>query len=133
MVETVNNLLQPQALNAWKDLTTSDQLRAATMLLDTVEESAFVLADNLLKTDIVRENTDNIRKCPETLQSRKRKRKMYIWCLRYKWCFFSIEMSYYLSKISRPSPFSLTRSKIMYIKLVGTFQNGVYYPETTYT
>lgn len=34
------------------------------MLLDTVEESAFVLADNLLKTDIVRENTDNIRKWP---------------------------------------------------------------------
>nr|XP_048302276.1 adhesion G protein-coupled receptor L3 isoform X3 [Myodes glareolus] len=60
MVETVNNLLQPQALNAWRDLTTSDQLRAATMLLDTVEESAFVLADNLLKTDIVREHTDNI-------------------------------------------------------------------------
>ncbi|XP_065769967.1 adhesion G protein-coupled receptor L3 isoform X4 [Muntiacus reevesi] len=60
MVETVNNLLQPQALNAWRDLTTSDQLRAATMLLDTVEESAFVLADNLLKTDIVRESTDNI-------------------------------------------------------------------------
>ncbi|XP_044874153.1 adhesion G protein-coupled receptor L3 isoform X7 [Mauremys mutica] len=60
MVETVNNLLQPQALNAWRDLTASDQLRAATMLLDTVEESAFVLADNLLKSDIVRENTDNI-------------------------------------------------------------------------
>ncbi|KAM4707505.1 adhesion G protein-coupled receptor L3 isoform 1-T1 [Discoglossus pictus] len=60
MVETVNNLLQPQALNAWRDLSTSDQLRAATMLLDTVEEGAFVLADNLLKTDIVRENTDNI-------------------------------------------------------------------------
>ncbi|XP_067412998.1 adhesion G protein-coupled receptor L3 isoform X2 [Emydura macquarii macquarii] len=60
MVETVNNLLQLQALNAWRDLTASDQLRAATMLLDTVEESAFVLADNLLKSDIVRENTDNI-------------------------------------------------------------------------
>ncbi|XP_075060888.1 adhesion G protein-coupled receptor L3 isoform X5 [Mixophyes fleayi] len=60
MVETVNNLLQPQALNAWQDLTEKDQLRAATMLLDTVEEGAFVLADNLLKTDIVRENTDNI-------------------------------------------------------------------------
>lgn len=68
MVETVNNLLQPQALNAWRDLTTSDQLRAATMLLDTVEESAFVLADNLLKTDIVRENTDNIRKWPLLIQ-----------------------------------------------------------------
>ncbi|XP_063311719.1 adhesion G protein-coupled receptor L3 isoform X2 [Pelobates fuscus] len=60
MVETVNNLLQPQAQNAWQDLTVTDQLRAATMLLDTVEEGAFVLADNLLKTDIVRENTDNI-------------------------------------------------------------------------
>ncbi|XP_069094038.1 adhesion G protein-coupled receptor L3 isoform X7 [Pleurodeles waltl] len=60
MVETVNNLLQPQAVSAWRDLTISDQLRAATMLLDTVEEGAFVLADNLLKTDIVRENTDNI-------------------------------------------------------------------------
>uniref|UniRef100_UPI00398F4698 adhesion G protein-coupled receptor L3-like n=1 Tax=Pristiophorus japonicus TaxID=55135 RepID=UPI00398F4698 len=60
MVETVNNLLQPQALDAWKDLMTNDQLRAATMLLDTVEQGAFVLADNLLKTDIVRENTENI-------------------------------------------------------------------------
>ncbi|NWH42999.1 AGRL3 protein, partial [Fregata magnificens] len=60
MVETVNNLLQPQALNAWRDLNTSEQQRAATKLLDTVEDSAFVLADNLLKTDIVRENTDNI-------------------------------------------------------------------------
>ncbi|KAG8454505.1 hypothetical protein GDO86_000936 [Hymenochirus boettgeri] len=60
MVETVNNLLQPQAQNAWQDLTINNQLRAATMLLDTVEEGAFVLADNLLKTDIVRENSDNI-------------------------------------------------------------------------
>ncbi|XP_064917700.1 adhesion G protein-coupled receptor L3 isoform X30 [Columba livia] len=60
MVETVNNLLQPQALNAWRDLNASEQQRAATKLLDTVEDSAFVLADNLLKTDIVRENTDNI-------------------------------------------------------------------------
>ncbi|XP_040273726.1 adhesion G protein-coupled receptor L3 isoform X1 [Bufo bufo] len=60
MVETVNNLLQPQAKEAWQDLTEKDQVRAATMLLDTVEEGAFVLADNLLKTDIVRENTENI-------------------------------------------------------------------------
>ncbi|KAM4537383.1 adhesion G protein-coupled receptor L3 isoform 5-T6 [Odontesthes bonariensis] len=60
MVETVNNLLQPQARAAWRELSTGDQLRAATMLLDTVEQGAFVLADNLLKTDIVQENTDNI-------------------------------------------------------------------------
>lgn len=62
MVETVNNLLQPQAQAAWMDLSTAEQLRAATMLLDTVEQGAFVLADNLLKTDVVQENTENIRK-----------------------------------------------------------------------
>ncbi|XP_053715447.1 adhesion G protein-coupled receptor L3-like isoform X13 [Synchiropus splendidus] len=60
MVETVNNLLQPQAQLAWRELSTSEQLKAATALLDTVEQGAFVLADNLLKTDIVLENTDNI-------------------------------------------------------------------------
>lgn len=58
---TVNNLLQPQAQAAWRELSTAEQLRAATTLLDTVEQGAFVLADNLLKTDIVQENTDNIR------------------------------------------------------------------------
>lgn len=62
MVETVNNLLQPQAQAAWRELSAIDQLRAATMLLDTVEEGAFMLADNLLKTDIVQESTENIRK-----------------------------------------------------------------------
>ncbi|KAA0722896.1 Adhesion G protein-coupled receptor L3 [Triplophysa tibetana] len=61
MVETVNNLLQPQARAAWMGLSTRDQLRAATILLDTVEQGAFVLADNLLKTDVVQENTENIR------------------------------------------------------------------------
>ncbi|XP_026208636.1 adhesion G protein-coupled receptor L3-like isoform X5 [Anabas testudineus] len=60
MVETVNNLLQPQAQAVWRELSSSEQLRAATMLLDTVEQGAFVLADNLLKTDIVQENTENI-------------------------------------------------------------------------
>uniref|UniRef100_A0A8C1RVV7 Adhesion G protein-coupled receptor L3 n=1 Tax=Cyprinus carpio TaxID=7962 RepID=A0A8C1RVV7_CYPCA len=60
MVETVNNLLQPQARTAWMELLSGDQLRAATMLLDTVEQGAFVLADNLLKTDVVQENTENI-------------------------------------------------------------------------
>ena len=61
MLETVNNLLQPQAQAAWRTLNTGEQLRAATMLLDTVEEGAFVMADNLLKTDVVRADIDNIR------------------------------------------------------------------------
>uniref|UniRef100_A0A8C9S1C9 Adhesion G protein-coupled receptor L3 n=1 Tax=Scleropages formosus TaxID=113540 RepID=A0A8C9S1C9_SCLFO len=60
MVETANNLLQPEAQAAWQRLSVVEQLRVATMLLDTVEEGAFVLADNLLKTDIVQENTENI-------------------------------------------------------------------------
>ncbi|KAL7375938.1 hypothetical protein ABVT39_027054 [Epinephelus coioides] len=54
------SLNKPQAQAAWRELSTGEQLRAATMLLDTVEQGAFVLADNLLKTDIVQENTDNI-------------------------------------------------------------------------
>ncbi|KAL1023888.1 hypothetical protein UPYG_G00048550 [Umbra pygmaea] len=60
MVETVNNLLQPRTQAAWTQLPTGEQLRWATMLLDTVEAGAFMLADNLLKTDTVQETTDNI-------------------------------------------------------------------------
>ncbi|XP_054634891.1 adhesion G protein-coupled receptor L3 isoform X13 [Dunckerocampus dactyliophorus] len=60
MVETVNNLLQPRAQAAWRELSTREQLHSATLLLDTVETGAFMLADNLLKTDTVQETTDNI-------------------------------------------------------------------------
>ncbi|XP_034401345.1 adhesion G protein-coupled receptor L3 [Cyclopterus lumpus] len=60
MVETVNNLLQPRAQAAWRELPTSGQLHSATLLLDTVETGAFMLADNLLKTDTVQETTENI-------------------------------------------------------------------------
>lgn len=62
MVETVNNLLQLRAQAAWRELPTSTQQHSATLLLDTVETGAFMLADNLLKTDTVQEITDNIRK-----------------------------------------------------------------------
>ncbi|XP_053710924.1 adhesion G protein-coupled receptor L3 isoform X8 [Synchiropus splendidus] len=60
MVETVNNLLQPRAQSAWRGLSTSEQLHSATLLLDTVETGAFMLADNLLKTDTVQETTEHI-------------------------------------------------------------------------
>uniref|UniRef100_A0A3B3UTP6 Adhesion G protein-coupled receptor L3 n=1 Tax=Poecilia latipinna TaxID=48699 RepID=A0A3B3UTP6_9TELE len=60
MVETVNNLLHPRAQAAWKELPTSEQLHSATLLLDTVETGAFMLADNLLKTDTVQETTNYI-------------------------------------------------------------------------
>ena len=61
MVDTVNNLLQPRAQAAWKELPTSEQLHSATLLLDTVEAGAFMLADNLLKTDTIQETAENIR------------------------------------------------------------------------
>lgn len=76
MVETVNNLLQPRAQLAWRGLPTSEQLHSATLLLDTVETGAFMLADNLLKTDIVQETTDNIREytlCPPPLPAHLRR------------------------------------------------------------
>ncbi|XP_063074440.1 adhesion G protein-coupled receptor L3 isoform X1 [Engraulis encrasicolus] len=60
MVTTVNNLLSPRAEPAWRELATSEQLRSATLLLDTMEAGAFMLADNLLKTDTVQESADNI-------------------------------------------------------------------------
>uniref|UniRef100_A0A8C2GU86 Adhesion G protein-coupled receptor L3.1 n=1 Tax=Cyprinus carpio TaxID=7962 RepID=A0A8C2GU86_CYPCA len=58
MVETVNNLLQVRSETAWRELSVAEQLRCATMLLDTVETGAFMLADNLLKTDTIQEKLE---------------------------------------------------------------------------
>ncbi|XP_030428847.1 adhesion G protein-coupled receptor L2 isoform X23 [Gopherus evgoodei] len=60
IVDTVNNLLRPEALESWKDMNSSEQAHAATMLLDTLEEGAFVLADNLLEPTRVSMPTENI-------------------------------------------------------------------------
>lgn len=47
MVETVDNLLRPEALESWKDMSATEQVHTATMLLDVLEEGAFLLADNV--------------------------------------------------------------------------------------
>nr|XP_014343826.1 PREDICTED: adhesion G protein-coupled receptor L1 [Latimeria chalumnae] len=47
VVETVDNLLKQNALEAWKDMNSTEQVHTATMLLDILEEGAFLLADNL--------------------------------------------------------------------------------------
>lgn len=47
VVETVDNLLRPEALESWKDMNTTEQVHTATMLLDVLEEGAFLLADNV--------------------------------------------------------------------------------------
>ncbi|XP_071421824.1 adhesion G protein-coupled receptor L2 isoform X9 [Pithys albifrons albifrons] len=60
VVDTVDNLLRPEALESWKDMNSSEQAHAATMLLDTLEEGAFVLADNLLEPTRVSMPTENI-------------------------------------------------------------------------
>ncbi|XP_075038087.1 adhesion G protein-coupled receptor L2 isoform X18 [Mixophyes fleayi] len=60
IVDTVDNLLKFDALQSWRDMNSSEQTHAATMLLDTLEEGAFVLADNLAEPTRVTMPTENI-------------------------------------------------------------------------
>ncbi|XP_076789504.1 adhesion G protein-coupled receptor L2 isoform X25 [Arvicanthis niloticus] len=60
IVDTVDNLLRSEALESWKHMNSSEQAHTATMLLDTLEEGAFVLADNLLEPTKVSMPTENI-------------------------------------------------------------------------
>lgn len=60
IVDTVDNLLRPEALKSWRDMNTTEQTHAATMLLDTLEEGAFVLAENLIEPAIVKVPAENI-------------------------------------------------------------------------
>lgn len=61
-MDTVDNLLRPEALKSWKDMNSTEQSHAATMLLDTLEEGAFVLAENLIEPAIVKVPAENISK-----------------------------------------------------------------------
>lgn len=61
-MDTVDNLLRPEALKSWRDMNSTEQTHAATMLLDTLEEGAFVLADNLMEPAFVKVPADNISK-----------------------------------------------------------------------
>ncbi|XP_041417236.1 adhesion G protein-coupled receptor L2 isoform X19 [Xenopus laevis] len=60
IVDTVDNLLRSDALQSWRDMNSTEQAHAATMLLDTLEEGAFVLADNLAEPTRVSMPTENI-------------------------------------------------------------------------
>nr|XP_020451347.1 adhesion G protein-coupled receptor L2-like isoform X4 [Monopterus albus] len=60
IVDTVDNLLRPEALKSWKDMNATEQTHTATMLLDTLEEGAFVLAENLIEPAIVKVPAENI-------------------------------------------------------------------------
>ncbi|XP_039591944.1 adhesion G protein-coupled receptor L2 isoform X6 [Polypterus senegalus] len=60
IVDTVDNLLRPEALKSWEDMNSTEQTHAATMLLDTLEEGAFVLADNIAESSVVKVPAENI-------------------------------------------------------------------------
>ncbi|XP_077470912.1 adhesion G protein-coupled receptor L2b.1 isoform X8 [Stigmatopora argus] len=60
IVDTVNNLLRPEALKSWRDMNSTEQTHAATMMLDTLEEGSFVLAENLIEPAIVKVPAENI-------------------------------------------------------------------------
>lgn len=47
VVQTVDNLLRPEALESWQDMNSTEQAHTATMLLDVLEEGAFLLANNM--------------------------------------------------------------------------------------
>lgn len=67
-MDTVDNLLRPEALKSWQDMNSTEQTHAATMLLDTLEEGAFVLADNLMEPAIVKVPAENISKSNRSLR-----------------------------------------------------------------
>uniref|UniRef100_A0A3B3TKJ6 Adhesion G protein-coupled receptor L1 n=1 Tax=Poecilia latipinna TaxID=48699 RepID=A0A3B3TKJ6_9TELE len=47
VVQTVDNLLRPEALDSWQDMNSTEQAHTATMLLDVLEKGAFLLANNM--------------------------------------------------------------------------------------
>ncbi|KAM9514262.1 LOW QUALITY PROTEIN: adhesion G protein-coupled receptor L1-like, partial [Guaruba guarouba] len=47
VVEAVDNLLRPEALESWRDMGWAQRAHTATLLLDVLEEGAFLLADNV--------------------------------------------------------------------------------------
>lgn len=69
-MDTVDNLLRPEALKSWQDMNSTEQTHAATMLLDTLEEGAFVLADNLMEPAIVKVPAENISESAEADERR---------------------------------------------------------------
>uniref|UniRef100_A0A4W6FS83 Adhesion G protein-coupled receptor L1 n=1 Tax=Lates calcarifer TaxID=8187 RepID=A0A4W6FS83_LATCA len=47
VVQTIDNLLRPEALESWQDMNSTEQAHTATMLLDVLEKGAFLLANNM--------------------------------------------------------------------------------------
>ncbi|XP_057257363.1 adhesion G protein-coupled receptor L1-like, partial [Pezoporus wallicus] len=47
VVEAVDNLLRAEALESWRDMGGAQRAHTATLLLDVLEEGAFLLADNV--------------------------------------------------------------------------------------
>lgn len=117
IVDTVDNLLRPEALKSWKDMNSTEQTHAATMLLDTLEEGAFVLAENLIEPAIVKVPAENIRKflssnwenhmCTSIIHS------LWCWWLFFSFIFFSLReivLNTVVKIVSHSGSYSLRRA-----------------------
>lgn len=117
IVDTVDNLLRPEALKSWKDMNSTEQTHAATMLLDTLEEGAFVLAENLIEPAIVKVPAENIRKflssnwenhmCTSIIHS------LWCWWLFFSFFFFSLReivLNTAVKIVSHSGSYSLRRA-----------------------
>lgn len=82
-MDTVDNLLRPEALKSWQDMNSTEQTHAATMLLDTLEEGAFVLADNLMEPAIVKVPAENISELVEA--DKRRAPGIVSWLVQLGW------------------------------------------------
>ncbi|XP_069052008.1 adhesion G protein-coupled receptor L1 isoform X3 [Lepisosteus oculatus] len=58
VVQTVDNLLRPDALDSWQDMNSTEQAHTATMLLDVMEKGAFLLANNLYESKFTDKGTN---------------------------------------------------------------------------
>lgn len=81
-METVDNLLRPEALESWKDMNATEQVHTATMLLDVLEEGAFLLADNVREPARFLAAKENVGEChghPEQTQIRTLNHGVLAW------------------------------------------------------
>uniref|UniRef100_A0A669BQ54 Adhesion G protein-coupled receptor L1 n=1 Tax=Oreochromis niloticus TaxID=8128 RepID=A0A669BQ54_ORENI len=60
VVQTVDNLLRPEALESWQDMNSTEQSHTATMLLDVLEKGAFLLANNMYGKNFTDRETNNL-------------------------------------------------------------------------
>ena len=62
-VTITSSMLEMSKMETWEDLTRMDQSDTASHLINSLEESAFLLADNLNSGSTVSREDNNVGKC----------------------------------------------------------------------